>query len=107
MLLCFGLKDADSAPSPLYCLYVIAPSLLAMDMDAKPSYAQTQTYSSPQGPAKHSPADDQDNWSGEASSDDNRSLKRKRPLSVSCETCKARKVCVLVSRFSKIGRAHV
>jgi hypothetical protein len=42
--------------------------------------------------------DDQDNWSGDASSADeaNRSQsgssKRKRPLSVSCETCKQRKV---------------
>ncbi|KAF1955412.1 C6 transcription factor-like protein [Byssothecium circinans] len=66
-------------------------------MDANPS-AVHPAYASPDGTAKlsqHSPGDDHDNWSGEGSSDDNRSggaLKRKRPLSVSCETCKARKV---------------
>ncbi|KAF2637391.1 C6 transcription factor-like protein [Massarina eburnea CBS 473.64] len=66
-------------------------------MDATSSVVQH--YASPDGNAKlsqHSPTDEQDTWSAEASSaDDNRSagtLKRKRPLSVSCETCKARKV---------------
>jgi hypothetical protein len=57
---------------------------------------------SPDAPVKlaqRSPTvdDDHDQWSGDGSSgDENRSqsgaAKRKRPLSVSCETCKARKV---------------
>lgn len=60
-----------------------------------------QPYVSPEAKlSQHSPTadDEHDNWSGEGSSGDeaNRSQsgasKRKRPLSVSCEICKQRKV---------------
>ncbi|KAF2017748.1 hypothetical protein BU24DRAFT_449354 [Aaosphaeria arxii CBS 175.79] len=73
-------------------------------MDLSTSSNGVQPYVSPDSNSKlsqHSPAadEDHDNWSGgEASSADeaNRSQsgasKRKRPLSVSCETCKQRKV---------------
>lgn len=57
------------------------------------------TYASSDGHAKlsqHSPTDDHDGWSAEGSSGDevvqpSGATKRKRPLSVSCETCKQRK----------------
>lgn len=61
-------------------------------------------YASPEGlPESHpklshrSPIEDHDGWSGEGSSADeatqpNGATKRKRPLSVSCEICKQRKV---------------
>ncbi|KAJ4358103.1 uncharacterized protein N0V89_002682 [Didymosphaeria variabile] len=57
-------------------------------------------YASPESHAKlsqHSPTDEQDGWSGEGSSGDEAiqasgATKRKRPLSVSCEICKQRKV---------------
>ncbi|KAJ4292564.1 hypothetical protein N0V90_009227 [Kalmusia sp. IMI 367209] len=61
----------------------------------------SQPYASPDGHAKlsqHSPTDEQDVWSGEGSSGDEATrsqsgaIKRKRPLSVSCEICKQRKV---------------
>ncbi|KAF2731582.1 hypothetical protein EJ04DRAFT_442789 [Polyplosphaeria fusca] len=68
-------------------------------MDAS---AAANAYASPDARhrklSQHSPLvdDDADNWSGDASTADeaNRSgsSKRKRPLSVSCETCKQRKV---------------
>src|SRR2546423_1562901 len=63
---------------------------------------QTQPYVSPDSHSKQQSSgvdDDPDNWSqGDGSSGDdvgkaaNGALKRKRPLSVSCETCKQRKV---------------
>ncbi|KAF1966648.1 C6 transcription factor-like protein [Bimuria novae-zelandiae CBS 107.79] len=57
-------------------------------------------YVGPEGHAKlsqHSPTEDHDGWSGEGSSGDEAiqasgATKRKRPLSVSCEICKQRKV---------------
>jgi hypothetical protein len=57
-------------------------------------------YASPESHAKlsqHSPTDEQDGWSGDGSSGDEAiqaggGSKRKRPLSVSCEICKQRKV---------------
>ncbi|KAF2677094.1 hypothetical protein K458DRAFT_320653 [Lentithecium fluviatile CBS 122367] len=66
-------------------------------MNASPSYgnAVQPAYSSPDSSAKlaqQSPADEHD-WSGEGSSgEEERGSKRKRPLSVSCEICKQRKV---------------
>lgn len=59
-------------------------------------------YASSDGHAKlsqHSPTEDPDGWSGEGSSGDEAiqasgATKRKRPLSVSCEICKQRKVSV-------------
>lgn len=76
-----------------------------MDLAAvNPHGGQPSSYASPDTTSKQSqhsgaPDDDHDNWSAaEASSadDGNRSqagaAKRKRPLSVSCETCKQRKV---------------
>ena len=64
-------------------------------------------YASPDGHAKHShrsPVDDNDGWSGEGSSGDeqtqpNGATKRKRPLSVSCEICKQRKVSCCIVRI--------
>jgi len=78
-------------------------------MDAatvNPHTAPTQVYVSPDSNntkfSQHSPnlddEQDQDHWSaGDSSADDaghdhKSSAKRKRPLSVSCETCKQRKV---------------
>ncbi|KAF1998586.1 hypothetical protein P154DRAFT_438710 [Amniculicola lignicola CBS 123094] len=76
-------------------------------MELASSHAAVQQYVSPEGHSKlsqHSATadddndNDNDNWSQEGSSADeaNRSqggsAKRKRPLSVSCETCKTRKV---------------
>ncbi|ORY12389.1 C6 transcription factor-like protein [Clohesyomyces aquaticus] len=69
-------------------------------MDLTSANAQGQTYVSPDSNAKHSQRsptadDEQDNWSSsgdEAARSQNGSAKRKRPLSVSCETCKQRKV---------------
>lgn len=72
-------------------------------MDLAGANNGVQTYVSPDNSklSQHSPTadDEHDNWSGgEGSSADeaNRSqsgaAKRKRPLSVSCETCKQRKV---------------
>ncbi|KAF2177638.1 hypothetical protein K469DRAFT_602427 [Zopfia rhizophila CBS 207.26] len=73
-------------------------------MDLTATNTANQTYVSPDSTAKlsqHSPIadDDHENWSqGEGSSADeahrsqNGASKRKRPLSVSCETCKQRKV---------------
>ena len=64
----------------------------------------TSSYVSPEESnaklSQHSPAvdDDHDNWSAEGSSAEEAgrsqhgAVKRKRPLSVSCETCKTRKV---------------
>ncbi|CAI6339652.1 unnamed protein product [Periconia digitata] len=80
-----------------------APRLLTLPF-ASIMDESSQPYGSPQGLRKlshHSPAadDDPDNWSAEGSSGDEASRsqnggssKRKRPLSVSCETCKQRKV---------------
>ncbi|KAF2476045.1 uncharacterized protein BDR25DRAFT_278813 [Lindgomyces ingoldianus] len=69
-------------------------------MDLAGANTQVQNYVSPDSNAKlsqHSPTgdDDHDNWSSsadEANRSQNGTAKRKRPLSVSCETCKQRKV---------------
>ena len=69
-------------------------------MDLTAANNGVQPYVSPDSHSKlsqHSPTadDDHDNWSGDASSGDDggrAGSKRKRPLSVSCETCKQRKV---------------
>ena len=52
-------------------------------------------YVSPESSAKlpqQSPTADEQDWSGESSAEEERGSKRKRPLSVSCEICKQRKV---------------
>jgi len=52
-------------------------------------------YGSPEGSAKltqQSPAGEEQDWSGDSSAEEERGSKRKRPLSVSCEICKTRKV---------------
>lgn len=75
----------------------------------------TRPYASPESHAKlsqHSPTDEQD-WSGEGSSGDEAiqasgATKRKRPLSVSCEICKQRKVSTTKHTVSRpLGAAIV
>jgi hypothetical protein len=70
-------------------------------MDSSAANTSVQHYASPDGTklSHRSPTadDDHDNWSGESSGEEatrsqNGTSKRKRPLSVSCETCKTRKV---------------
>jgi hypothetical protein len=71
-------------------------------MDLTSPSHRVQPHVSPKQHAKlsqHSPPDDEaDHWSGDGSSGDegnhsqSGASKRKRPLSVSCETCKQRKV---------------
>jgi hypothetical protein len=41
---------------------------------------------------QQSPGGDEQDWSGDSSAEEERGSKRKRPLSVSCEICKQRKV---------------
>jgi hypothetical protein len=88
-----------------------APCLPIMDLTAPSAhgshdvqaYVSPDTHSKPSQHSQHSPTQDddhdQEHWSaGEGSSADDAArsqsgaAKRKRPLSVSCETCKQRKV---------------
>lgn len=83
----------------IFALYIQSHRFLS-NMDTVSIHGNgTRPYVSPESHAKlsqHSPADEQD-WSGEGSSGDEAiqasgGTKRKRPLSVSCEICKQRKV---------------
>lgn len=82
---------------------ISSPTRFLSNMDpASVNGNGARPYASPDSHAKlsqHSPTDEQDAWSGEGSSGDEAvqasgATKRKRPLSVSCEICKQRKVSV-------------
>ena len=96
---CSGFASGQHCPS-IYQPSQKVNETTALTMDLTTATGAGQTYVSPDSNPKHfqqSPVDDdQNNWSGaDASSPEGAeegSSKRKRPMSVSCELCKQRKV---------------
>jgi hypothetical protein len=93
--ICGALRDTSdgNAPTVRHCSSTCP---LLMEPSSFSGHAVHSTYRSPDSNpklAQQSPAGDEHEWSGEGSSaDEERGSKRKRPLSVSCEICKQRKV---------------
>lgn len=68
---------------------------------------QSATFPPADGDITDKPLDPNDQWSGDESLDDQGNRKRKRPMSVSCELCKQRKVkCLSALPASQTGSSH-